>query len=132
MNKVMVVEDDANIRNLVVLYLERNGADVADLGDADGELRSLEDADADVEGVEVMTAGMDGFELPHILSGDLEIPVIMLTAKGQLDDKEEGFTAGAEDYIVKPFEPKELLFRIRAVLKRVHPVPDTKLSFAGV
>src|SRR5690625_408321 len=132
MNKVMVVEDDANIRNLVVLYLERNGSDVADFGDADGALRYLEDEEVDIAVVDVMMPGVDGFELTHILGGDLEIPVIMLTAKGQLDDKEEGFTAGAEDYIVKPFEPKELLFRIRAVLKRVHPVPDTKLSFAGV
>src|SRR5699024_2947477 len=102
MNKVMVVEDDANIRNLVVLYLERNGFDVADFGDADGALRYLEDEEVDIAVVDVMMPGMDGFELTHILSGDLEIPVIMLTAKGQLDDKEEGFTAGAEDYIVKP------------------------------
>lgn len=128
----MVVEDDVNIRNLVVLYLENNGYDVTDFEDAEKALEYLEDEEVDIAVVDVMMPGMNGFDLTEILSADLEIPVILLTAKGQLDDKEQGFLAGAEDYIVKPFEPKELLFRIRAVLKRSNPVIDTKLSFAGM
>lgn len=132
MNKVMVVEDDVNIRNLVVLYLKNNGYDVTDFEDAEKALEYLEDEEVDIAVVDVMMPRMNGFDLTEILSADLEIPVILLTAKGQLDDKEQGFLAGAEDYIVKPFEPKELLFRIRAVLKRSNPVIDTKLSFAGM
>lgn len=132
MNKVMVVEDDVNIRNLVVLYLKKNGYDVNDFEDAEGALEYLEDEEVGIAVVDVMMPGMNGFELTEILSDNLEIPVILLTAKGQLDDKEQGFTAGAEDYIVKPFEPRELLFRIRAVLKRSNPVMDTKSSFAGM
>ncbi|AKG73621.1 DNA-binding response regulator, OmpR family, contains REC and winged-helix (wHTH) domain [Salinicoccus halodurans] len=132
MNKVMVVEDDVNIRKLVVLYLQKNGYDVFDFEDAGAALEYLEDEEVDIAVVDVMMPGMNGFELTEVLNGDLEIPVILLTAKGQLDDKEQGFLAGASDYIVKPFEPKELLFRIRAVLKRSNPAADTKLSFSGV
>lgn len=132
MNKVMVVEDDVNIRNLVVLYLKKNGYEVSDFEDAEDALEYLEDEEVDIAVVDVMMPGMNGFELTEILSRDLETPVILLTAKGQLDDKEQGFLAGAEDYIVKPFEPKELLFRIRAVLKRSAPASETKLSFAGM
>ncbi|WP_411843918.1 response regulator transcription factor [Salinicoccus sp. HZC-1] len=132
MDKVMVVEDDVNIRNLIVLYLKKNGYEVSDFEEAGSALGYLEDEEVDLAVVDVMMPGMDGFELTEVLSADLEIPVILLTAKGQLDDKEQGFLAGAADYIVKPFEPKELLFRIRAVLKRSNRGLDAKLSFGGV
>ncbi|MNI08315.1 Heme response regulator HssR [compost metagenome] len=68
--------------------------------------------------VDVMMPGMDGIELTKILSQDYGIPVLLLTAKGELEDKAKGFLAGSEDYVVKPFEPKELLFRIAVILRR--------------
>ena len=65
-----------------------------------------------------MMPGMDGFTLTEYLTQDYDIPVLLLTAKGELEDKERGFLAGSDDYVVKPFEPKELLFRIAAILRR--------------
>ena len=73
----------------------------------------------DLAVVDVMMPGMDGFELTKTLSQDYDIPVLLLTAKGELEDKERGFLAGSDDYVVKPFEPKELLFRIAAILRRL-------------
>jgi two-component system OmpR family response regulator len=72
--------------------------------------------------VDVMMPGMDGFSLTKKIRDDFDLPVIMVTAKSQLEDKEKGFLAGSDDYVVKPFEPQELLFRIGAVLRRsAHP-----------
>jgi two-component system, OmpR family, response regulator len=79
-----------------------------------------------------MMPGMDGFELTKILSQDFNIPVILLTAKGQLDDKEKGFLSGTEDYIVKPFEVKELLFRVAVVLRRVERAMETVIKVGNV
>ncbi|MNJ46945.1 Heme response regulator HssR [compost metagenome] len=78
----------------------------------------LENEVPDLAVVDVMMPGMDGIELTKILSKDYGIPVLLLTAKGELEDKTKGFLAGSEDYVVKPFEPKELLFRIAVILRR--------------
>src|SRR5699024_12377981 len=77
---------------------------------------------------DVMMTIMDGFTLTKELRELYEIPVIFLTAKGELDDKEKGFLAGSDDYIVKPFEPKELIFRIQAVLRRYDKAIDTFIT----
>lgn len=116
--KILVVDDDFNIQQLVAILLSNEGYDVLKASDAEQALRLLEDERVDLAIVDVMMPGMDGFELTRILSQDLEIPVILLTAKGQLEDKENGFLSGTEDYMVKPFEPKELLFRVAVVLRR--------------
>lgn len=76
--------------------------------------------------------GMDGFSLTKILTKELDIPVILLTAKDQLADKEQGFMAGSEDYLVKPFEPKELLFRVAVVLRRYGRAMDSILKIGNV
>ncbi|MNN38914.1 Heme response regulator HssR [compost metagenome] len=78
----------------------------------------LEHEVPDLAVVDVMMPGMDGIELTKIYSQDYGIPVLLLTAKGELEDKTKGFLAGSEDYVVKPFEPKELLFRIAVILRR--------------
>lgn len=85
---------------------------------AEEALDLMEKEVPDLAVVDVMMPGMDGIELTKILSQDYGIPVILLTARGELEDKTKGFLAGSEDYVVKPFEPKELLFRIAVILRR--------------
>lgn len=116
--QILLVDDDLDILQLVSIHLERAGYKVQIAGDAEAALTLLETHKVDLAIVDVMMPGMNGFELTEILTKDYEIPVILLTAKGQLVDKEKGFTAGSEDYIVKPFEPSELLFRVAVVLRR--------------
>lgn len=116
--KIMVIDDDKNILQLVSIHLTREGYRVLNAGHAAEALDMLEQEIPDVAVVDVMMPGMDGFELTKILSKDYGIPVLLLTAKGELEDKTKGFLAGSEDYLVKPFEPKELLFRIAVILRR--------------
>jgi len=116
--QILLVDDDLDTLQLVSIHLERAGYKVHIADDAEAALTLLETYKVDLAIVDVMMPGMNGFELTEILTEDYEIPVILLTAKGQLVDKEKGFIAGSEDYIVKPFEPSELLFRVAVVLRR--------------
>lgn len=116
--RILVVDDDIDILQLVSIHLIRQGYEVERASDAQQALALLEEVEVDLAIVDVMMPGMNGFELTKILTKELDIPVILLTAKGQLEDKEKGFIAGSEDYIVKPFEPRELLFRVAVVLRR--------------
>lgn len=116
--KILVVDDDIYIQQLVAIHLSKEGYTVFQANNAEQALLLLEDQLVDLAIVDVMMPGMDGFQLTRILTQDLDIPVILLTAKGQLEDKEKGFLSGTEDYVVKPFEPKELLFRVAVVLRR--------------
>jgi len=118
--KILVVDDDVYIQQLVSIHLSREGYKVCKASHAQEALVLLEEETVDLAIVDVMMPGMDGYELTKILTNDLEIPVILLTAKGQLDDKERGFLSGSEDYIVKPFEVKELLFRVAVVMRRMN------------
>jgi two-component system, OmpR family, response regulator len=119
MMKILVVDDDVHIQKLVSIHLSREGYQVYRANHAEEALNLLEEITVDLAVIDVMMPEMDGFELTRILTNDFDIPVILLTAKGQIDDKEQGFLSGSEDYIVKPFEVKELLFRVAVVLRRV-------------
>ena len=123
--RILVVDDDINIQRLVTIHLTQEGYQVFKANDAEEALSLIENQNVDLAIVDVMMPGMNGFELTKILTDDWEIPVILLTAKGQLSDKEEGFLSGSEDYIVKPFEVKELLFRVAVVLRRMQRVIDS-------
>lgn len=123
--KILVVDDDVHIQKLVTIHLNREGYQVLRADNAQEALRLLEEQTADLAVVDVMMPGMDGFELTRLLTDDFGIPVILLTAKGQLSDKEQGFLSGSEDYIVKPFEVKELLFRVAVVLRRAGRAMET-------
>lgn len=116
--KIIVIDDDKHILQLVSIHLKREGYRVLNANNAAEALDMLEHEVPDLAVVDVMMPGMDGFELTEILSKDYGIPVLLLTAKGELEDKTKGFLAGSEDYVVKPFEPKELLFRIAVILRR--------------
>ncbi|UPW83421.1 response regulator transcription factor [Lysinibacillus sp. Ag94] len=116
--KILVVDDDVHILQLVNIYLTREGYQVIQAENGHQALKLLEGNLPDLAIVDVMMPGMDGFTLTETLSQEYDIPVLLLTAKGELEDKERGFLAGSDDYVVKPFEPKELLFRIAAILRR--------------
>ena len=117
--KILVVDDDIHILQLVNIYLTKEGYQVIQAENGQQALKVLEGNLPDLAVVDVMMPGMDGFTLTETLSQDYDIPVLLLTAKGELEDKERGFLAGSDDYVVKPFEPKELLFRIAAILRRL-------------
>ncbi len=117
--RILVVDDDVHILQLVNIYLTREGYQVLRAENAQQALVLLNGNLPDLAVVDVMMPGMDGFTLTETLTQDYDIPVLLLTAKGELEDKERGFLAGSDDYVVKPFEPKELLFRIAAILRRL-------------
>lgn len=117
--KILVVDDDVHILQLVNIYLTKEGYQVLQAENGQQALQLLKGSLPDLAIVDVMMPGMDGFTLTEILSQDYDIPVLLLTAKGELEDKERGFLAGSDDYVVKPFEPRELLFRIAAILRRL-------------
>ncbi|MEK4848156.1 response regulator transcription factor [Bacillus sp. FSL W8-0183] len=115
---VLVVDDDEAILQLVSIHLEQAGYQVKKASNAEAALAFLQQQSFDLMIIDVMMPGMDGFQLANIVTKQYELPVIMLTAKGQIEDKQQGFEQGIDDYIVKPFETKELLFRVNAILRR--------------
>ena len=115
---VLVVEDDRNIAELLQMYLEKEGYAVTVAGDGGQGLAKFRAIKPDLVLLDVMMPVMDGWAVCKAIRADSQTPVIMLTAKGETDDKVMGLKAGADDYITKPFEMKELLARIEAVLRR--------------
>ncbi|MFC5407437.1 response regulator transcription factor [Cohnella soli] len=115
---IAVADDDRAIRELLRLVLSKEGYAVLEAEDGEQASRLLEREQVHLAIVDVMMPGKDGLALCREIREHYDIPVLMLTAKGALDDKEQGYLAGTDDYMVKPFEPKELLFRIKALLRR--------------
>ena len=115
---VLIVEDDPNIRELLQLYLEKDGYAVTQATDGGQGLEKFRAIKPDLVLLDVMMPVMDGWAVCKAIRAEGNTPVIMLTAKGETDDKVTGLKAGADDYITKPFEMKELLARIEAVLRR--------------
>ena len=117
---VLVVEDERNIAELLQLYLEKEGYAVTIAGDGGQGLAKFRAIKPDIVLLDVMMPVMDGWTLCRNIRAESNVPVIMLTAKGETDDKVTGLRAGADDYITKPFEMREVLARIEAVLRRVN------------
>ena len=115
---VLVVEDDKNIAELLQLYLEKEGYAVTVAFDGGKGLEKFRAAQPDLVLLDVMMPVMDGWAVCKAIRAESKTPIIMLTAKGELDDKVTGLKAGADDYITKPFEMREVLARIEAVLRR--------------
>jgi len=115
---VLIVEDDPNIRELLQLYLEKDGYAVTLASDGGQGLAKFRAIKPNLVLLDVMMPVMDGWAVCKAIRAEGDTPVIMLTAKGETDDKVAGLKAGADDYITKPFEMKELLARIEAVLRR--------------
>ncbi len=116
---LLIVDDDERIRNLLQKFLIRNGFWVSAARDAAHARRILSGLEFDLIVMDVMMPGEDGISLTRSLCKEIATPILLLTAKGATDDRIRGLEAGADDYLPKPFEPKELLLRINAILRRV-------------
>ena len=125
-SRVLIVEDEPDIRELVVHHLKREGYQVSAASSGEEALRQVQAAPPDLVILDLMMPAMDGLEVCRRLRQDpatASLPIVMLTAKGDEVDRVLGLEIGADDYVVKPFSPKELLARVRAVLRRSRPAP---------
>lgn len=118
MMKILVADDDFLTRDFIRLQLLGEGYDVSTAEDGMAAWNLLQQQTFNLVVIDVMMPFLDGFALTSKIKKEMDIPVIVLTAKGQIEDKEQGFLAGTDDYLVKPFEGKELIFRIKALLRR--------------
>jgi two-component system, OmpR family, response regulator len=121
---VLVVDDDSEIRNLLREYLQKNGYRVTTAADGKGMWHALEHATPDILVLDLMLPGDDGLTLCRNLRARSSLPVIMLTARGEETDRIVGLEMGADDYLAKPFNPRELLARIKSVLRRTRALPE--------
>jgi DNA-binding response OmpR family regulator len=131
---ILVVDDEPIVREVVVRYLEREGHRTLEAGDGDAARGMIERADPDLVVLDVMLPGADGLELCRWIRGHSELPVIMLTARGEEADRIVGLELGADDYVTKPFSPRELAARVRSVLRRTASSlpPAAALAFGDV
>jgi two-component system OmpR family response regulator len=118
---VLIVDDDAEIRTLLATYLGRNGFKVSAVGDGRAMWRALEATRFDLVVLDLMLPGEDGLTLCRDLRAKSDIPVVMLTARGEETDRIVGLEMGADDYLPKPFSARELMARIKVILRRAQP-----------
>ncbi|GED32003.1 response regulator transcription factor [Brevibacillus centrosporus] len=118
MAKVLVVDDDAHIRELVRLYLEDEGFEIIEKSNGEEALQYAENHIVDLVILDIMMPKMDGWVLCENLRAFGEMPILMITAKGEATDRIKGFKLGTDDYLVRPFDPVELVLRVKALLKR--------------
>jgi DNA-binding response OmpR family regulator len=132
--RVLLIDDDARLFELLSTYLEQNGVTVKGARDGKQGLQMLEEGGVDAVLLDVMMPGIDGLEVcKRIRAKNNNVPVLMLTAKGDETDRVVGLEIGADDYIAKPFSPRELLARIRAVVRRVQPeTPVERLAVGDI
>ena len=125
---LLIVDDDERIRSLLQKFLIRNGFLVSAARDAGHAERILSGLDFDLIVLDVMMPGEDGVSFCRRLRDTRDVPVLLLTAKGETGDRIKGLEAGADDYLAKPFEPKELLLRINSILRRVAPSEPANIA----
>ena len=116
--KILVADDDRNICELLRMYLEKEGYTVVLAGNGEEALSKFDEENPDIILLDVMMPRLDGWQVCRELRKKSECPIIMITAKGETFDKVLGLELGADDYVVKPFEPKEIVARVKAVLRR--------------
>jgi two-component system, OmpR family, response regulator ResD len=134
MTTVLVVDDEPTIREIVVGYLKRDGYRTLEAADGNRARELLETESLDLVVLDLMLPGVDGLELCRRIRTSSQIPVIMLTARGEESDRIVGLELGADDYVTKPFSPRELAARVRTVLRRAEPVGtrNETLSYDGL
>lgn len=130
--KIVIADDDPHIRELVRLFLEKEGYHVLEAADGEEALRVMEQDKADMVILDIMMPNMDGWELCRELRAMYDIPLLMLTAKGETSQKVKGFNLGTDDYLVKPFDPLELVVRVKALLKRYQIAASQTVQFGYV
>ncbi|GGD69465.1 response regulator transcription factor [Paenibacillus nasutitermitis] len=117
-HRILVVDDEERIRRLLKMYLEKEGYAIVEAEDGETALRLATASDFDLILLDVMLPGIDGIEVCTRLRQVKTTPVIMLTAKGEEMNRVQGFEVGADDYVVKPFSPREVIYRVKAILRR--------------
>ncbi|MEK4628577.1 MAG: response regulator transcription factor [Solibacillus sp.] len=128
MTTLLVVDDDPHVRDVIAIYFSQLGYRVITARDGMAALQQLQEHAITLAIIDVMMPYLDGYELTRTIRNNYNLPVILLTAKGQLEDKEKGYIAGTDDYVVKPVDPKELQFRVEALLRRYEaPSPTATL-----
>jgi DNA-binding response OmpR family regulator len=135
MSKLLVVDDEQKIREVIKEYAEFNGYEVAEAEDGMDAVALCKDNDYDIIVMDVMMPKLDGFSAVKEIKKTKDVPVIMLSARGEEYDKLFGFEIGVDDYMVKPFSPKELMARVGVILARRAPaddVPTGRLTFDGL
>jgi len=134
MATVLVVDDEPIVREVVVRYLVREGHQTLEAADGNAARGAIEQADPDLVVLDIMLPGTDGLELCRWIRARSELPVIMLTARGEEADRIVGLELGADDYVTKPFSPRELAARVRSVLRRAAPADQAaeRLTFGDV
>lgn len=129
---ILAVDDDVHTLDLISIYLSQTGYRVIKATNGQEGIDLIEKEIPDLAIVDVMMPVMDGLALTKLIREQYDFPVLLLTAKGRLEDKEKGYLAGSDDYLVKPFEPKELLFRIRAILRRYDKTSDANIQVGNM
>ena len=129
---ILVVDDDERIRTLLAKFLRKNGFMATVASDAAHARRLLAGLEFDMIVLDVMMPGEDGFSLTRALRQKIQTPILLLTAKGDTEDRITGLESGADDYLAKPFEPRELLLRINAILRRVPSVEVAQPKFLSL
>lgn len=124
--KILVVDDEDRIRHLIKMYLEREDFEIEEADNGEDALELALKNDYDVILLDIMMPGMDGIEVCQELRKEKQTPVIMLTAKGEEANRVQGFEVGTDDYIVKPFSPREVVLRVKAILRR-----SSQTNFSG-
>ncbi len=135
MATVLVVDDEPIVREVVVRYLAREGHRALEAADGDAAREAIERSEPDLVVLDLMLPGTDGLELCRWIRSSSELPVIMLTARGEEADRIVGLELGADDYVTKPFSPRELAARVRSVLRRSSPpptAPGERIAFGDI
>lgn len=131
--KILIVDDDENIANLISLYLTKEMFDTKMVFDGESALKALPDFKPDLIILDLMLPGMDGYQVCRTIRQDSNVPIIILSAKGETFDKVLGLELGADDYMIKPFETKELVARVKAVLRRAEStIPESTKTVARI
>ncbi len=133
--RVLVVDDEPTVREVVIGYLRRDGHEVAEAEDGTTAVELLDQEDFDLVVLDMMLPGVNGLDILRRIRAAGEMPVIMLTARAEESDRVAGLELGADDYVVKPFSPRELAARVNGVLRRVSPKPAETaevLTFDGL
>ncbi|MFF3024918.1 response regulator transcription factor [Gottfriedia sp. NPDC057948] len=128
MIRILIVDDDSHIRELLKMYLQTEGYTTFEAANGDEASALLEQQQINLAIIDIMMPGKDGYQLCEEIREYYDFPVILLTAKSELSDKEKGFAVGTDDYLTKPFEPKEILFRIKALLRRYNMISAQKIK----